>query len=88
MPEYESVPVEICGVYVRVRVPASQVADVKRAAQVVRDRIDQLRKPQDPLERVLVRAALEVAYESRLHRTDIEDSLERLVARLTEALAV
>ena len=82
----ETVTVEILGTHLRVRVPSDRTADVLRAADVVRERIDEVREASDPPDRAVTRAALELAFEAIVAQRDAAASLEDLIARLDDAI--
>ena len=85
-PHVETLTIEILGTHLRVRVPADRKEDVMRAANLLRDRIDEVREPSDPPDRAVTRAALELAFESILAQREATGVLESLLARLDGSL--
>ena len=82
----ETLTVEIMGTHLRVRVPPDRAADVLRAVDVVRKRIDEVREASDPPDRAVTRAALELAFEVIVAQRDATAALEDLIARLDDAI--
>lgn len=80
--EYESLTLEIAGPPLRVRVPVSEAADLKRAAEMLRDRIERSRDDREPPERALIRAALEIVFESYVSQRNAVQTLQQLLRQL------
>ena len=80
--EFESLTLEIIGPPLRVRVPASEAADLKRAAELLRYRIERSRDDREPPERALIRAALEIVFEAYVSQRNAVQTLQRLLRML------
>lgn len=80
--ELESLTLDIIGLPLRVRVPASEAADLKRAAELLRDRIERSRNHREPPERALIRAALEIVFEAYVSQKNAVQTLQRLLRML------
>jgi len=65
-----------------VRVPASEAADLKRAAELLRDRIERSRDERESPERALIRAALEIVFEAYVSQKNAVQTLQQLLKQL------
>jgi hypothetical protein len=80
--EFESLTLDIIGPPFRVRVPASEAPDLKRAAELLRDRIERSRDDREPTERAIIRAALEIVFEAYVSQRNAVQTLQRLLRML------
>ena len=83
----ETLTIEILGTHLRVRVPADTKNDVMQAADLLRQRIDDVREPSDPPDRAVTRAALELAFESIMAQRNATATLESLLHKLDAGIS-